>query len=112
MAFTPEQKASIKKRAEELVAAEGISNGAAAQKAIKELFTPEQISAAFPTVPPPQPKPVSPVEETRPPEIIKVDTELEAAETKYRLNRREQLKEAGMTDEQAAEQIKKRTSVF
>lgn len=111
MAFTAEQKASIKKKAEELVASEGISTGAAAQRAIKELFTTEQISSAFTTAPP-QPQPVSPVQETRPPEIIKADVELEAAENKYRLNRRDELKESGLSPEAADEQIKKELLSF
>jgi hypothetical protein len=135
MAFTTEQKDTIRKRAEELVASEGISTGTAAQRAIKELFTPEQISDAFTVKPPmrftslppaplpslmdklevpapPKPQTVSPVQETRPPEIIKVDTELEEAETKYRLNRISQLKEQGLSAEAADEQIKKELLSF
>ena len=113
MAFTSEQKAEIRKRAEELYGSPLEVDGKPAPdagkfllQATKDLFTPEQLSIIG-SKQEPQPQPVSPVQETRPPEIIKVDTELEAAETKYRLNRRDELKESGLSPEAADEQIKK-----
>jgi hypothetical protein len=86
-------------------------------EATKLLFTPEQLSEIGsmkepgPPFAPPLPS-VSPVQETRPPEIVKIDVELEAAETKYRLNRIDELKESGLSDEEADEQIKKEIEAF
>jgi hypothetical protein len=124
MAFTEEQKSEIKKKATELygkpLEVDGKPAPEAGQyllEATKLLFTPEQLSEIGsmkepgPPFAPPLPS-VSPVQETRPPEIVKIDVELEAAETKYRLNRIDELKESGLSDEEADEQIKKEIEAF
>ena len=124
MAFTEEQKSEIKKKATELYGKPLEVDGKPAPEAgkylleaTKLLFTPEQLSEIGsmkepgPPFAPPLPS-VSPVQETRPPEIVKIDVELEAAETKYRLNRIDELKESGLSDEEADEQIKKEIEAF
>jgi len=47
MAFSAEDKARIKQRAQEIIDAEGIAAGEAAQRAIRELFSFEQIQSTF-----------------------------------------------------------------
>jgi hypothetical protein len=94
MAFSPEQKAQIKARALELIEIEGISQGAAAQRAIAELFSTEEIQQAFA---PPQPQ----VEETRTPDVQDVDVQLRQEEATYLRERTRQLVREGFTEQDA-----------
>jgi len=110
MAFTTEQKAKIKAKANEIMAAEGLSPGAAAQKAVSQLFTPEEIQSAFTTVPAPPPLPAPPP--ARPTEILKVDRELEQLETQYGLRRKPQLMEEGKDAAEAQKIIREELQFY
>ena len=98
MAFSPEQKAQIKKRAEELIAS-GTQQGQAAQQAVNELFTAEELQSIY--APVAAPEPVEPIVETRSPEIQELDAKLEQTETKFLRERRRQLEASGLSPEDA-----------
>ena len=96
MAFTPDEKAQIKKRAQELVA-DGMAAGQAAQAAASELFTQDEILQRFS---PPE------VTETRSPDVQRVDTELKDAETDFRRERTRQLETQGIEPEVVEETVR------
>jgi len=98
MAFSPEQKALIKKRAEELITS-GTGQGQAAQQAVNELFTAEELQSIY--APVTAPEPIEPIVETRTPEIQEVDAKLEQTETKFLRERRRQLEASGLSAEDA-----------
>lgn len=99
MAFSPEQKAQIKKRAEELIAS-GTQQGQAAQQAVNELFTAEELQSIY--APVVAPEPIEPIVETRTPEIQEVDVKLEDAQADYVRERSRQLRETQQMDEEEA----------
>ncbi len=99
MAFSPEQKALIKKRAEELIAS-GTQQGQAAQQAVNELFTAEELQSIY--APVAAPEPIEPIVETRTPEIQEVDVKLEDAQADYVRERSRQLRETQQMDEEEA----------
>ena len=99
MAFSPEQKALIKKRAEELIAS-GSGQGQAAQQAVNELFTAEELQTIY--APVAAPEPIEPVVETRTPEIQEVDVKLEDAQADYVRERSRQLRETQQMEEEEA----------
>ena len=109
MAFSPEQKKRIKARAEELVAT-GIGTGEAAQQAVAELFSPEEIEAAF--APIPAPEPVEPIVETRSPEIQELDVKLEDQEAKFLRERKRQLESTGLSPEDAESQAREELEFY
>jgi hypothetical protein len=109
MAFSPEQKKRIKARAEELVAT-GIGTGEAAQQAVAELFSPEEIEAAF--APIPAPEPVEPIVETRSPDIQELDVKLEDQETKFLRERKRQLESTGLSPEDAESQAREELEFY
>ncbi len=99
MAFSTEQKALIKKRAEELITS-GIGQGQAAQQAVNELFTAEELQSIY--APVPAPEPIEPIVETRTPEIQEVDVKLEEAQADYVRERSRQLRETQQMEEEEA----------
>ena len=96
MAFTPEERARIKERAQQLVA-EGMAPGQAAQSAASELFTQDEILQRFS---PPE------VPQTRSPDVQRIDTELKDAETDFRRERTRQLEAQGLTPEIVEETVR------
>ena len=136
MGFKEEQKKAIRQRAEQLYGGPLEVDGKPAPdtgkyvlQATKELFTPEDLEQIFapdvapppvaPDVAPPPvapdvaPPPVAPdVQEERPTEIIKADLDLEAAEKQYEINRRQQLAELGLSQEEIDIQLKKEIESF
>ncbi len=99
MAFSPDQKAQIKKRAEELIAS-GTQQGQAAQQAVNELFTAEELQSIY--APVVAPEPIEPIVETRTPEIQEVDVKLQDAQADYVRERSRQLRETQQMEEEEA----------
>ena len=107
MAFSPEQKKAIKKRAQELYGGPLEVDGKPAPdtgkfvlQATKELFTPDDLQQIF--APVAAPEPIEPVVETRTPEIQEVDVKLEDAQADYVRERSRQLRETQQMDEEEA----------
>lgn len=102
MAFTAAQKAQIKQRAEALVAS-GVPTGEAAQQAIRELFSTEQIQTAFGTSPQviQQAIGTAPPTETRTPQVQDVDVKLRQEEATYVRERTRQLVREGLKEQEA-----------
>ena len=90
--FNEEDRKKIKERALQLEALEDISKGEAAQRAIGELFTPEQITAAY--------EEVSPSVTT---EVAETQRKIEEQEQDYIRERTRQLEAEGGFTEQEAE---------
>ena len=90
MAFTPDEKARIKARAEELLAT-GLTAGEAAQQATSELFSQQELLERFSA-----PEPV----DTRSADVRRLDVELSDAEADYRRERTRQLRQAGRSPDE------------
>ena len=95
MAFSDGQKARIKYRAQELLAADPtLSQGAAAQQAVSDLFSQQQLQEIFS---PPEPiRPEAP-EDTRTLEVEDLDLQLRDEERTYIRERSRQLEREGFT---------------
>lgn len=111
MAFSAEQKARIKKRAEELIASDpNLVAGAAAQQAVNELFSPEEIEAAF--APVEAPEPVEPIVETRSPDIQELDVKLSDTETRFVRERARQIEATGVDRAEAERQARAEVEAY
>jgi hypothetical protein len=109
MAFSVEQKAQIKKRAEELVAS-GIPQGQAAQQAVNELFTADELLTIFEEDK--APEPVEPVVDTRSPDIKEVDVKLADTETRFIRERTRQIESTGVERAEAEKQARAEVEAY
>ncbi len=95
--FEQTDRDKIKARALQLVETEGISQGEAAQRAISELFTPQQITAAYEKVSP-----------TVTAEVAETQRKIDEEEQRYLRERKRQLEAGGGFTEQEAESTAKK----
>lgn len=104
MAFSEEQKRLIKERARALLASNPqLSKGDAAQQAVKELFSPEQLTEVLAPV---KPVTVEPIVDERSDEIKAADIELRDLETKFIRERTRQIEAQGIERQVAEEQAR------